>query len=147
MHAREQHSYDNKPVSCRLFQDVCTAGNLDVISQLVTEEALHRDRDVEEYHGPDGIREWIGQYRKAFPDMQVIIEDQVAEGDKVATRWTTRGTHRGEIWCIPPTGKTFAITGVTIDRFVDGRIAESLESWDAESILRQLGVKKDRYGR
>jgi steroid delta-isomerase-like uncharacterized protein len=131
---------ENMAVSRRFFEDVCTAGNLDAIRELVTDDAVHRDRDAEEYHGPEGVREWISGYRSAFPDLHVTIEKQVADGDQVATRWTTRGTHRGELWGIAPSGRRFTITGVTVDRFVDGRIAESEESWDALGMLQQLGV-------
>jgi steroid delta-isomerase-like uncharacterized protein len=131
---------DNKTVSRRFFEEVCTDGHLEVIEQLVTEDAVHRDRDAEEYRGPDGVRQWIGGYRSAFPDLQVTIDTQVAEADTVTTRWTTKGTHKGELWGIPPTGRPFTITEVTIDRFIDGRIAESNESWDALGMLQQLGV-------
>jgi steroid delta-isomerase-like uncharacterized protein len=106
----------------------------------VTADAIHRDRDAEEYHGPEGVREWITGYRSAFPDLRVIVEEQVAQGDTVVTRWTTEGTHRGELWGIPPTGRPFVITGITIDRFVEDRIAESKESWDALGMLQQLGI-------
>jgi steroid delta-isomerase-like uncharacterized protein len=136
---------DNMTVSRRFFEEVCTNGNLDAIDELVTDDAVHRDRDAEEYHGLDGLRRWIGGYRDAFPDMRVTVERQVATGDQVATRWTTEGTHRGELWDIPPTGKPFTITGVTVDRFVDGRIAESVESWDALGMLQQLEVVHLRH--
>jgi steroid delta-isomerase-like uncharacterized protein len=131
---------DNRSVSRRFFEEVCTAGNLDTIDDLVTDDAVHRDRDAAEYHGPEGIREWISGYRNAFPGLQVTVEKQVAEGDTVATRWTTEGTHQGELWGIPPTGNSFTITGVTLDRFVDGKIADSKESWDAWGMLQQLGI-------
>lgn len=131
---------DHGTVSRRFFERVCTHGDLDAINDLVTEDAIHRDRDEQEYHGPDGVREWISGYRAAFPDLRVTVDKQVGEGDTVATRWTTEGTHRGELWGIPPTGRRFTITGVTIDRFVHGKIAESEESWDAMGMLRQLGI-------
>jgi steroid delta-isomerase-like uncharacterized protein len=131
---------DNVMTSRRFFEQVCTAGNLDTIDDLVTADAIHRDRDAEEYHGPEGVREWITGYRSAFPDLRVIVEEQVAQGDTVVTRWTTEGTHRGELWGIPPTGRPFVITGITIDRFVEDRIAESKESWDALGMLQQLGI-------
>jgi steroid delta-isomerase-like uncharacterized protein len=137
---------ENMTTSRRFFEQVCTAGNLDTIDDLVMEDAVHRDRDAEEYHGPAGVREWISGYRSAFPDLRVSVEEQVAQGDSVATRWTTEGTHRGELWGIPPTGKRFTITGVTLDCFVDGRIAESKESWDALGMLRQLGVLPEQVG-
>jgi steroid delta-isomerase-like uncharacterized protein len=130
----------HKTLSRRFFEEVCTKGNLDVIDELVTNSVVHADRDAGEYRGPVGVRSWISTYRTAFPDLHVTVEEQVADEDRVLTRWTTRGTHRGELWGIPPTGRSFAIGGVTLDRFEQGRIAESRESWDAASLLRQLGA-------
>jgi steroid delta-isomerase-like uncharacterized protein len=144
MDNKNTKSIENKAISRRFFQEVCTDGDLEVIKKLVTEDAVHRDRDEEEYHGPEGVRNWISAYCIAFPDLRVVVETQIAEGDWVATPWTTRGTHKGYLWGFPPTGKEFAITGVTFDRFIGGRIAESLESWDAASLLKQLGVKEVR---
>jgi steroid delta-isomerase-like uncharacterized protein len=131
---------ENMAISRRFFEQVCTAGNLDVISDLVADDVVHRDRDAEEYQGPEGVREWISGYRRAFPDLQVTVDEQVGENDTVASRWTTTGTHRGELWNIVPSGRRFTISGVTLDRFVDGRIARSEESWDALGMLQQLGV-------
>jgi steroid delta-isomerase-like uncharacterized protein len=139
-------AHDRKAISRRFFEEVCTVGNLDMINELVTADAVHLDRDAEEYHGPTGVREWIAGYRSAFPDLRVTVQEQVAAGDTVASRWVTKGTHQGELWGIPPTGKSFAITGVTLDRFVDGRIAESKESWDAMGMLQQLGVLPEQVG-
>jgi steroid delta-isomerase-like uncharacterized protein len=132
--------------SRRFFADVCTAGDLDAIDDLVTDDVVHRDRDAEEYHGPEGVREWISGYRHAFPDLRVTVQEQVAQGDTVVTRWATEGTHRGDLWGVPPTGKCFTITGVTIDRFFEGRIAESKESWDALGMLQQLGILPEGVG-
>lgn len=92
------------------------------------------------------MRHCISGYRNAFPDLRVTVEEQVAHGNTVVTRWTTTGTHRGDLWGVPPTGKSFTITGVTIDRFVEGKIAESKESWDALGMLQQLGILPEGLG-
>ena len=78
--------------------------------------------------------------RTAFPDLNVKVEDQLAEGDKVATRWTTTGTHQGEFAGIPPTGKQGGVTGTTIARVVGGKIVEERSNWDTLGLLQQLGV-------
>jgi len=79
-------------------------------------------------------------YRSSYPDLVVPIEDQVAEGDKVVTRWTARGTHRGELMGTAPTGKQIVVPGVLIDRVVGGQIAEEWASYDALGMLQQIGA-------
>ncbi len=79
-------------------------------------------------------------YRMAYPDTHFAVEDQVAEGDKVATRWTAVGTQQGELMGIPATGKKVTVTGMTINRIVNGMIMESWNNFDALGQLQQLGV-------
>jgi predicted ester cyclase len=76
----------------------------------------------------------------AFPDLRLTIEDQIAEGDKVMTRWTARGTHTGTLMGLPPTGKRVIITGIRIDRVVGGRIVETWAEFDQLGMLDQLGL-------
>jgi steroid delta-isomerase-like uncharacterized protein len=76
----------------------------------------------------------------AFPDLQHVPEDQVAEGDLVATRLTIRGTHQGAFQGIPPTGRQVELSAINIDRFVNGKIAEKHIVFDALGMMRQLGV-------
>ncbi len=75
-----------------------------------------------------------------FPDGKWILDDAVAEGDKVAVRYTFRGTHQGELLGIPPTGKQVTMTGINIYRIVNGQFAEIWESYDKFGLLQQLGV-------
>jgi steroid delta-isomerase-like uncharacterized protein len=79
-------------------------------------------------------------FRTAFPDLHFTIEDEIAEGDTVVSRWTARGTHRGEFMGTPPTGRTIAVTGMDILHFVDGRIRENWAAFDALGLLQQLGA-------
>jgi len=79
-------------------------------------------------------------YRTVFPDLQAPAEGQVAEGDLVVTRWTARGTHRGELLGIPASGKRAAVPGVIIDRLAGGKIAEEWAYYDALVMLQQLGA-------
>jgi steroid delta-isomerase-like uncharacterized protein len=78
--------------------------------------------------------------RQAFPDLQITVEDQIAEGDKVATRWRGRGTHQGDFLGIPSTGRPMEIAGITIFRLADGKIVESWGNPDNLGMLVQLGV-------
>jgi steroid delta-isomerase-like uncharacterized protein len=76
----------------------------------------------------------------AFPDMHVTIDDMVAEGDKVATRVTMTGTHKGEYMGIPPTSKKVTVSGIFIDRFAGGKIVEDNGIFDTLGLMRQLGL-------
>lgn len=76
----------------------------------------------------------------AFPDGRWTIEDQVAEGDKVVTRFSFTGTHQGEFMGIAPTGKRVTTSGMVIDRIVEGKIVEEREEWDALGMMQQLGA-------
>jgi len=70
----------------------------------------------------------------------MAIEDTVAEGETVTVRWTCRGNHKGELNGIAPTGKQFAITGISIARFASGKMVEGWVNWDALGLMQQLGV-------
>lgn len=85
-------------------------------------------------------KEFIAAYQRAFPDVRCTVDDQVAEGDKVASRWTAWGTHKGEFQGLPATNKVLTLTGTTIFRIAGGKIAESWESYDALGMLQQAGV-------
>jgi steroid delta-isomerase-like uncharacterized protein len=78
--------------------------------------------------------------RAAFPDGRVTIEDMIAEGDKVVTRYNSRGTHKGDFMGIPATGKKVAVTGIVISRIAKGKIAEEWEEFDALGFMVQLGA-------
>jgi len=102
------------------------------------------------YHSPatgdlrgEAYRMYVASVFAAFPDGKWTIEDQLAEGDKVMTRWNFTGTHKGMFKGIAPTGRKVAITGMVIDRVVDGRIVEEWEEFDALGTMRQLGVVQD----
>jgi steroid delta-isomerase-like uncharacterized protein len=89
--------------------------------------------------GREGVRQAIDLFRRAFPDTRHTIEELVAEGDRVVARVTARATHTGELFGHPPTGKVVTLTGITIYRIVDGRIAER---WAEHGlgVLEQLGI-------
>lgn len=82
----------------------------------------------------------MGVFYSAFPDLHHTFEDQIAEGDKVVTRVTYRGTHKGEFQGIPPTGKEVAFAGILIDRFEGGKIVEHWSNLDMLGMMQQLGV-------
>ena len=79
-------------------------------------------------------------YRNAFPDLHFTIDEQIAEGDKVVTRWTAHGTNKGELLGMPATDKSTTVTGIAVDRIANGKIAESWGIFDQFGMMQQLGV-------
>ena len=131
----------NADGSRRILEEVFGAGNFDVVDELVAADAKGHDPALPQPTiGPAGLKESAGGYRGAFPDLKLTVEQVVAEGDHVAIRWTARGTHKGELFGIAPTGKQATVSGITIDRWADGKIAESWTNWDTLGMLQQLGV-------
>jgi steroid delta-isomerase-like uncharacterized protein len=132
---------DPKGITRQMIEEVFNKGRLDLIGKLVAPEFVGHDPALpQDIAGPDGQREVVSGYRAAFPDLEVTIDDQIAEGDRVVTRWTARGTHTGDLWGIPGTGKQVTVTGTSIDRNQDGRIVETWSHWDALGLMQQLGV-------
>lgn len=134
-------SAETKALSRRVLEEAFNAGNLDVLDELVAPEFVNHDAAMpESLVGIDAAKASITGYRDAFPDLQLTIEEMIAEGELVATRWSARGTHQGELMGMTPTGKQATVTGITIDRIVDGRIVESWTNWDTLGMLQQLGA-------
>lgn len=88
--------------------------------------------------GPDGVKGRITDYRAAFPDLKIEVEDVVAEGDRVVTRWTLRATHLGSFAGFAATGGRIEVEGITIHRAAGGLIVEAWVNWDTLSLRRQL---------
>jgi steroid delta-isomerase-like uncharacterized protein len=131
----------NKALSRRLLEEAFNAGNIDVVDELVTTDVVNHDAALPEAMiGPDAAKASIRGYRTAFPDLRITIEEQIADDQAVATRWSAKGTQEGELMGMPASGKQATVTGITIDRIVDGRIAESWTNWDTLGMLQQLGV-------
>ena len=131
----------NKALSRRVLEEAFNAGNIDVIDELVTTDFVNHDAALPEAMiGPEAAKATISGYRTAFPDLRITIEEQIADEQGVATRWSAKGTHEGDLMGMAPTGKQSTVTGITIDRIVDGRIAESWTNWDTLGMLQQLGV-------
>jgi steroid delta-isomerase-like uncharacterized protein len=134
-------SEENKAIIRRLEQEVFTQGNLDVLEEIYAPNYVgHDPTNPEDIRGLEAAKQDAADYRKAFPDLQVTIEDLIAEGDKVATRVRFRGTHQGELEGIAPTGRRVESTGIIISRIEGGKIAEDWANFDDLGLMRQLGV-------
>lgn len=134
-------SEDNKVVVRRFLERVFTGGDLGLVDDIFAPDYALHDPDVPgEVRGPEGVRRYVAMYRGAYPDTRFAVEDQIAEGDRVVTRWTASGTHEGELMGIAPTGRVVTISGIEVDLVSGGRIAETWVVYDALGMMQQLGV-------
>jgi steroid delta-isomerase-like uncharacterized protein len=130
----------NKAVYRRFIQEVFNEGRVDMLEQLLSPSYIYQDAPPGTPPNADGIRQVVTNARTAFPDLKVAIVDMVGEGDKVCARLTTRGTHKGVFFDIPPTGKTISMKGMTMIHLVDGRMVTSWVLNDVMGLMNQLGA-------
>jgi predicted SnoaL-like aldol condensation-catalyzing enzyme len=131
----------NKAIVRRVVEQLFNAGNLVVADDLFAPTWIDHNPGVPALPpGPAGAKILVTGLRTAFPDLRLTVEDMIAEGDRVADRFTVRGTHLGSLNGIPPTGRKVAFTGSAFHRVVDGKLVESWANLDDLGLLRQLGV-------
>ena len=134
-------SEENKALARRWFEEVFNAQNFDVAEEISAQDAVNHDPTLTDLpSGPEGDRHVVNLYHGAFPDAQITVEDQIAEGDRVVTRWMGRGTHQGELMGVPPSGNRVELTGMTINRFSGSKIAETWTNYDALGMMQQIGA-------
>jgi steroid delta-isomerase-like uncharacterized protein len=132
----------NKAITRRFWEEIFSKGNLALVDEIFDPNFIDSGPSALPGlpPGPQGSKMLVTAYRNAFPDLHFTVDEQVAEDDRVVTRWTAHGTHRGELAGIPPTGKSVTVTGVSISRFVNGKIVADWGVFDQFSMLQQLGV-------
>lgn len=133
----------NKATARRWFSDIITRGQLDVADEIFAANHVIHDPHAPPTgwpNGPQGLKMVATVFGGGFSDWWIRIEDQIAEGNTVATRWAASATNTGPVMGMPSTGKTVQVTGVNVARFADGKIAESWFNFDMLSLLQQLGV-------
>jgi steroid delta-isomerase-like uncharacterized protein len=124
----------------RLFEEPWK-GNWDVLDELVAAEYVGYDSgQAEPLRGLESLRGYLRAYSDAFPDARLTVHEQIAEPGKVATRWSARGTHAGEIAGIAATGKEVTVSGLTISTLDHGKVVEQRTTWDRLGMLVQLGA-------
>ncbi len=133
---------DNKALAKRWLEEVWNQGDLSLVDELIAANYVLHDPTRPGLRGRTGIKESIALFRTAFPDLHFTIEDQVAERERVVTRYSIEGTHLGPIMGIVATGKHGTITGIDIYiyRIADGKIEEAWSNWDTLRLLQQMGV-------
>ncbi len=133
---------ENKALVRREIEELFNhTGDLDVAGEVYAPDFVGHDPTLpEDLHGVEAARQFAASFRGAFPDLTCTIEDQLAEGDKVVSRWTARGTHQGDLMGIAPTGKSVTVTGFDEFRVADGKIAELWQEVDMLGLMQQLGA-------
>jgi len=116
------------------------SGDYSSIDELVAPEYIGHDPAMPDTIGPQGVKDFYDQFKAAYPDGKLTIQQQIGEGDYVASRWIGTGTQQGELMGVAPTGKQVTVTGITISRIADGKIAEEWTNWDTLGMLTQLGA-------
>ena len=125
----------------RYFEEMQSGGDLALASDLFADDYVAHDPSLPPLPpGPGGVALQVLASRTAFPDQRVEVDDLLAQGDRVAVRFTLRGTHLGELLELAPTGRRVTVPGVAIYRIAGGRIAEGWVGFDALGLLDQLGV-------
>ena len=131
----------NKQLYRRLAEEVLNKKNLAAIDDLLASDFAEHPGGQRKQVGPEGFRENRKRRIAAFPDWNVVIDDLIAEGDKVVVRATGRGTHAGEFNGIAPTGKRISVTWIAIYRVVNGKLAEHWQNIDDLGLMKQLGAQ------
>ena len=133
---------ENRAVAHRELEELYNqGGNLDAAEEIYTPDFVGHEPAAGDIRGVEGAKQYAATMRLAFPDLSCIVEDQLAEGDKVVTRWSAHGTHQGETEDLgPATGNRMQITGISVEKFADGKVAESWDSFDALGMMQQLGL-------
>ena len=139
---------ENKAIFRRYMEEVFNQGNLEVAEEIVDRYVSHQPDGSTFERGPEDVKRFVGEFRSAFPDLRISIDDQIAEGDEVVTRITLRGTHQGMFRGTAPTGKEVEINGITIFRFSsEGKVVESWDSYDQFRLMRQSIEQELRLAR
>ena len=141
MSTMKNKTMKNKEVIRRFDEEIINQRNLAALDEFVAQDVIDHNVPPGFPPGIEGKRRFLSLFLNAFPDLHITIEgDIIAEGDKVAERWTLEGTHQGELFGIPATGKRIRVSGMSISRFVDGKQVEHWAINDQLGMMQQLGV-------
>jgi steroid delta-isomerase-like uncharacterized protein len=135
-------SAEANEAAARRVLEAWNQGNFGVLDEVCASGYVDHDLAMhEDISGLEAQKERIRGYRMAMPDLEVVIDDLIASGDRVVTRWHVSGTDDGGVMGNPPTHSRMNITGMSIDRFdADGRLAETWDEWDNLAFMQQLGL-------
>jgi steroid delta-isomerase-like uncharacterized protein len=133
---------ENSALIRRWFEEVWNQARLESVDELAAPDViatgqLEHGRPIQ---GTEHFKNFARGIRSAFPDISIIVEDTIAQGDKVVARWTARMTHKGQFLGMEPTQKKVTVSGISVQRISNGKIVEAWDSWDQLALLVQLGA-------
>ena len=131
---------ENREIGRRFVEEVINKKNLAAADEIIAEDFVELDSFPGQEQGREGLKQVLAMFFAAFLDLHWTTEEEAAEGDKLWSRFTWRGTHRGDFLGIPPTGNQVEVNGVVIDRIVEGKMVDSRILMNEMSLMRQLGV-------
>ena len=131
---------DNSTIVRRFIEETINQGQIDSAAQFVWEDVVEQVPFPGQGPGLDGLKDVLRGMRAGFPDLHFSVEEQIAEGEKVLTRFEWSGTHRGEFLGVPATGRSVKVWGMVLDRLVDGRIKDTRIIMDIFGLMMQLGA-------
>ena len=132
---------DNKNLARRFFEEVFNKQDQNTAVEIISPSFVtHHPAYPEGIHGIEGVNQFLSLIHGGFPDLQYSVEDMIAEGDKVAVRWTFHGTHKGAFMGVPPSGRKVAVTGIDIFRITANKLVEGWVNSDILGLLQQIGA-------
>lgn len=141
---------ENTSIARRLIDEVWSTGTYGTIDEIVARDVVIHDPLMHDGKGHDELKAHVRGWRIAFPDLTCVSDEVLAAGpDRVFVRWTARGTHRGQLASVMPTGRTAMMRGCALMRFTSGKISELNAYYDLLGLMQQLGVipALDRVGK
>ncbi len=133
---------DNVQLMRRWFQEVWNEGRIQTVHELLSPDGVATgQRGAEaEIRGPEEFEKFVREFRGAFPDIKVTVEDVFGSGDKVVLRWSATMTHTGDALGLPASGRRVRSRGITVARIEHGKIVEGWDNWDQLGMLEQIGA-------
>jgi steroid delta-isomerase-like uncharacterized protein len=130
---------ENKAIARRLYEEAWNQRKLELIDKLLSpSHALHEPNAADSQVGPQAYKATVTRFLAGFPDLNFAIQDLISEGNKLVVSWLLSGTHRGEFYGVAPTNNKVSVEGITIHQIENGKILDSLASWDRLGLMRQL---------
>ena len=139
---------DNKAMHRRVYEEIWNQKNPALIDEVISDDYIYHlpaSVPVNDPRGPEGYKDIFHLFINAFPDVNLHIEDMIAEGDLVTVRSTCSGTHRGDYMGSAPTGKQFSVMEMAIVRYKDGKIVEEWGGLERLDLIQQLGISPPTY--
>ena len=137
--AATEATLDDNKARAREFYEIWNAHDPDALDSVIAKNYKMHSKLPGVSPDREGMKQWVASVIAAFPDIHFTVEQQIAEGDLVMTRWSATGTHKGTMMGMPATGKKTRVTGISVVKLKNGKSVASWGEWDAMGMMRQIG--------